>query len=55
MVHSLTVGETTVFSSSVVNSLRFAVNKAKVDNYQTPFFSPEGHRREHLQLPARVT
>ena len=40
IVHSLTVGETTVFSASIVNSLRFAVNKAKVDNYQTPFFSP---------------
>ena len=40
MVHSMTVGETTIFSSSVVNALRFAVNKAKVDNYQTPFFSP---------------
>ena len=40
LVHSVTVGETTVFSSSLVNALRFAVNKAKVDNYQTPFFSP---------------
>ena len=40
MVHSLTVGETTVFNSSMVSALRFAVNKAKVDNYQTPFFSP---------------
>ena len=40
MVHSLTVGETTVFSSSVVNALRVAVNKARVDNYQTQFFSP---------------
>ncbi|MSO30840.1 MAG: TonB-dependent receptor [Acidobacteria bacterium] len=40
MVHSMTVGETTIFSSSVVNALRLAVNKARVDNYQTPFFSP---------------
>ena len=40
MVHSFTFGETTVFSSAVVNALRVAVNKAKVDNYQTPFFSP---------------
>ncbi len=40
MVHSMTAGETTIFSSSVVNALRFAVNKTKVDNYQTPFFSP---------------
>jgi hypothetical protein len=39
--HSLTLGATTVLSSSVVNSLRFAVNKATVDNYQTPFFSPK--------------
>ena len=38
--HSMTLGATTVFSSSIVNSLRFAVNKATVDNYQTPFFSP---------------
>ncbi len=41
MVHSVTVGETTVFSSTMVNTLRVAVNKAKVDNYQTPFFSPK--------------
>ena len=34
------LGATTVFGSSMVNALRFAVNKAKVDNYQTPFFSP---------------
>src|SRR5262245_47564272 len=40
MVHSVTIGETTVFSPSIVNAARFAVNKAKVDNYQTPFFSP---------------
>ena len=40
IVHSTTFGETTVFSASLVNSIRFAVNKAKVDNYQTPFFSP---------------
>lgn len=40
-VHSFTVGETTVFSPSVVNMLRVAVNKAKVDNYQTAFFSPQ--------------
>ncbi|MGE3841216.1 MAG: carboxypeptidase regulatory-like domain-containing protein [Vicinamibacterales bacterium] len=39
-VHSFTVGETTVFNASVVNMLRIAVNKAKVDNYQTSFFSP---------------
>ena len=39
--HSTTLGATTVFSSSIVNSLRFAVNKATVDNYQTPFFSPK--------------
>ncbi len=40
IVHSTTFGETTVFSASLVNSIRFAVNKAKVDNFQTPFFSP---------------
>jgi hypothetical protein len=39
-VHSVTLGETTVFSSTVVNAVRVSVNKAKVDNYQTPFFSP---------------
>src|SRR5258705_11529608 len=38
---SLTLGATTVISSSTVNSLRFATNKATVDNYQTPFFSPK--------------
>src|SRR5581483_10835366 len=40
VIHSTTRGETTVFSSTLVNAVRFAVNKAKVDNYQTPFFSP---------------
>ncbi len=50
----MTFGETTVFSSSIVNSVRFAVNKAKVDNYQTPFFSPRDIGVEHLQLSARL-
>ena len=40
IVHSVTFGETTVFSSALVNSVRVAVNKARIDNYQTPFFSP---------------
>jgi hypothetical protein len=40
MVHSFTVGGTTVFSAAVVNAVRFALNKANVNNYQTPFFSP---------------
>ena len=40
MVHSFTFGETTVFNPTVVNALHVAVNKAKVDNYQTTFFSP---------------
>src|SRR5438552_4259815 len=39
--HSLTFGSTMVLSSSIVNSVRFAINKATVDNYQTPFFSPK--------------
>ena len=39
--HSTTFGATTVFNSSVVNALRFAVNKGKVDIFQTPFFSPK--------------
>jgi hypothetical protein len=39
--HSTTFGATTVFNSSVVNSLRFAVNAGKVDVFQTPFFDPE--------------
>jgi hypothetical protein len=39
--HSVTLGATTVISSSTVNSLRFAVNKATVDNFQNPFFSPK--------------
>jgi hypothetical protein len=40
MVHSFTFGETTVFNPSVVNAVHVAANKAKVDNYQTTFFSP---------------
>ena len=39
--HSLTLGATTVLSSTSVNTVRFAVNKATVDNFQTPFFSPK--------------
>jgi hypothetical protein len=40
MAHSITVGQTTVFNSAIVNAVRGAVNKVRVDNYQTPFFSP---------------
>ena len=40
MIHSFTAGETTVFSAAVVNAVRVAVNKTKVNTYQTPFFSP---------------
>jgi hypothetical protein len=40
VVHSVTLGETTVFGPTTVNAMRVAVNKAKVDNYQTSFFSP---------------
>jgi hypothetical protein len=40
IIHSTTFGETTVFSASLVNAIRVSANKAKVDNYQTPFFSP---------------
>jgi hypothetical protein len=39
--HSTIFGATTVFSSSMVNALRFAINKGKVDVFQTPFFSPK--------------
>ena len=39
--HSLTLGATTVITSSTVNAVRFAMNKATVDNYQTKFFSPK--------------
>ena len=38
--HSTTFGATTVFNASVVNALRFAINKGTVDVFQTPFFSP---------------
>ncbi|HXD20005.1 MAG TPA: carboxypeptidase regulatory-like domain-containing protein [Vicinamibacterales bacterium] len=41
MIHSFTAGETTVFSAAVVNAVRVAVNKTKVNTYQTPFFSPK--------------
>ncbi len=39
--HSTIFGATTVLSSSMVNALRLAVNKGKVEVYQTPFFSPK--------------
>ena len=38
--HSTTLGATTVFSASVVNSLRFAANIGRVDIFNTPFFDP---------------
>ena len=38
--HTLTFGTTSVFGSSTVNGVRFALNKSKVDNYQNPFFCP---------------
>jgi hypothetical protein len=41
LAHMVTFGDTTVLSSSMVNSLRFSYNTIKVDNYQTPFFSPK--------------
>jgi carboxypeptidase family protein len=39
--HSTTLGATTVFSSTTVNAVRFAMNLSDLDNYQTPFFSPK--------------
>ena len=38
--HSTTAGATTVFSSSIVNAVRFAYNTGTVDVFQTPFFDP---------------
>src|SRR5207248_10915799 len=42
--HSMTFGSTTVISSSIVNAVRFAINKATVDNYQTPFLDRKSTR-----------
>ena len=54
--HSTTFGATTVLSSSVVNALRFAVNKGKVDVFQTPFFSPKDIGANlHSYVPGYMT
>jgi hypothetical protein len=54
--HSTTFGATTVFSSSIVNALRFAVNKGTVDVYQTPFFSPSDLGiKLHAYVPGYMT
>ena len=54
--HSTTFGATTVFSSSIVNALRFAVNKGKVDVFQTPFFSPSDLGiKLHAYVPGYMT
>ena len=50
----LTAGETTVFSSAVVNAVRFAVNKANGQHLPDVVLLAARHRREHLQLPARL-
>jgi hypothetical protein len=39
-VKSFALGDTMVFGPTMVNSLRFAMNKTKVDRYNTPFFDP---------------
>ncbi len=54
--HSTTAGATTVFSASVVNALRFAVNKGTVDVFQTPFFSPSDIGiKLHAYVPGYMT
>jgi hypothetical protein len=39
-LHAVNLGTTSVFGSSMVNGVRFALNKSKVDNYQNKFFCP---------------
>ena len=53
MLHAVNLGTTTVFGSSTVNGLRFALNKSKVDNYQNQFFCPAdiGVRNYHCYEP----
>ncbi len=41
MLQSVTVGDTMVLSTSVVNSIRGSYNYTKVQRYQTPFFGPK--------------
>jgi hypothetical protein len=40
VLHGVNLGTTSVFGSSMVNGLRFAINKSTVDNYQNQFFCP---------------
>jgi hypothetical protein len=39
-MHAVNIGTTSVFSTSTVNAVRFAVNKSKVDNNQNHSFCP---------------
>ena len=40
LAQSFTVADTMIFGSAMVNTLRFAFNRTKVDRYNTPYFDP---------------
>jgi hypothetical protein len=53
MLHAVNLGTTSVFGSAMVNGVRFALNKSKVDNHQNPFFCPTdvGVQNYHCYAP----
>ena len=53
MLHAVNLGTTSVFGSSTVNGIRFALNKSRVDNNQNPFFCPTdvGVQNYHCYAP----
>jgi hypothetical protein len=40
VLHAVSIGTTSVVGASMVNGIRFALNKSKVNNYQNQFFCP---------------
>jgi hypothetical protein len=59
LAHALTVGDTWVLGSNMVNSVRVAYNRTTVNRYNTPYFSPTDlgiklHPYVQGQMPIQV-
>ena len=54
LAHSLTLGDTTVLGSSIVNALRFAFNKADGRQLPDAVLLAEGHRRRTSTATTRA-
>jgi hypothetical protein len=60
LAQTLTLGDTSVFGPTVVNSIRFAYNDTRVDRFNTPYFDPidlgiKLHPYIRGQMPIQVT